>query len=93
DSILSCKSKLPDDQFYTVFYEELTHNKEAELTKLCNFLNQEASPEYLKQCSNAIYDSPHKRRHSIKWTDENKTLVRSYMHSDKYKIFFAQYEF
>lgn len=93
DSILSCKSKLPDDQFYTVFYEELTHNKEAELTKLCNFLGQAASPEYLKQCSNAIYDSPHKRRHSIEWTDENKALVRSYMHSDKYKIFFAQYEF
>lgn len=93
DTVLHCKSKLPEDQFYTLFYEELTQNKERELSKLCNFLNQEATPEYLTQCSQSIYDSPHKRRYRTTWTSENKQLVKTYMNSDAYRIFFAKYEF
>jgi hypothetical protein len=93
DSVLDCKAKLQENQFYNLFYEKLVNNKEAELKRLCSFLNQEANPDYLKQCSDSIYDSPRNRRYSIEWKDENKSIVSAYMNSDKYKELLSKYEF
>ena len=93
DSVLNCRSKLGQEQFYTLHYDDLIRDKVGTLRELCRFLGQEADADYIEACSGALYDSPHRRRYKTEWSDEAKQLVESYIRSTPYSEIFGRYDF
>ena len=93
DSVLDCQSKLTQEQFYTLHYDDLIRDKAEKLRELCWFLGQEADAYYLEACSKALYDSPHKRRYKTDWNDEAKQMVESFIRSLPYDEIFGRYGF
>jgi len=75
--VTKLKNKIPPDQFRTVYHEDFVTDKEKEITSLCSFLGEKVSPDSLKACSEMIYDSPHKRRHSFDWRQKDKRKIES----------------
>lgn len=74
DAVLDCQAKLPPDQFYTLFYEDLVRDGRSEIKGLCAFLDQGASEEYLDGCHRALYELPHERRQQTEWTDRKSVV-------------------
>ena len=54
---------------------DLVSDPNGTISRLCTTLQIQCTEEYLKLCSDKVYDSPSKTRHLIKWTPGLKQLV------------------
>ena len=68
-------------------------DKPGTITRLCGFVGQTATPEYLERCAAMVYDSPNKRRHTGEWSDHNKSLVERRVESEQYREALCGYEY
>jgi hypothetical protein len=62
-----------------IYHEDLIANPETEITRILNFLELKAYPDYIENCSRIVYNEPHKSRFDINWTDDLINLVQSNM--------------
>jgi hypothetical protein len=51
-----------------VNHEAFIDNPREQLNRLCAFLGEETSPEYLDACAGIVYRSPVKSRYEIEWS-------------------------
>ena len=73
-----------------VRHEALIEDPKKELRKTCEFLDLDATKDYLEDCASIIYKKPHKSRKEAPWTPELIEEVRERM--EKYQ-FFSDYEY
>jgi hypothetical protein len=59
--------------------EQLVADPSGTLGRLVGFLGLEASPEYLRACSEVVFDAPRRSRASIEWPDRAAADVRDRM--------------
>jgi hypothetical protein len=70
-SITDTVHKIHDSEFsqnlITVYLEDLISAPAQNLRKICKRLELECSSDYLKDCENAVFQSPKKTRQKIEW--------------------------
>lgn len=59
----------------TLRHEALIADPQDELARLCEFVGVEPEPGYLDACAAIVYESPHRTRDRIAWTDEDRRAV------------------
>jgi hypothetical protein len=62
-----------------VRYESFLEDPKARLEELCRFLGVAAGADYLSDCTTIVYESPHRSRHKVPWTEEWIEVVREKM--------------
>ena len=66
----------PQDVFVSR-HEEMVADPRLQLTKLCEFVQVSASPDYLDSCSSCVDEEPHTRRFEFDWTPKQREKVAS----------------
>ena len=66
-------------------HEDLVADPSEQLSKLCEFLNVSAMPDYLRDCASVIRKKPNKSRHELEWSEEQKEAVEKVI--NKYNFF------
>ena len=56
-------------------HEELIADPQGELARLCEFLGVEPEPGYLDACAAIVYESPHRTRDRVEWSDADRRAV------------------
>jgi len=59
----------------TLRHEALIADPQAELARLCEFVGVEPEPGYLAACAAIVYESPHRTRDRVEWTDADRRAV------------------
>ncbi len=70
------KSINPQDIFVSR-HEEMVADPRLQLTKLCEFVQVSASPDYLDSCASCVHEKPSRRRFEFDWTPKQKQEVAS----------------
>ncbi len=71
-------------------HEDFIQDPQAQLEKVCEFLQIEASHDYLQDCASIVYTQPHRSRHKIDWPPSLIERVRKHIASYP---FLADYTF
>lgn len=58
-----------------VYQEKMINNPKEEIIKLCSYLEQDYTENYLKDCASIVFNKPHKTRLDRKWTAEQINYV------------------
>ena len=56
-------------------HEDLVAAPAEQLSKLCEFLNVPALPDYLKDCASIVHENPNKSRYELEWSEERKAKM------------------
>jgi len=70
---------IADADILEMKYESFVADPKARLEELCRFLGVAAGAEYLSDCAGIVYESPHRSRYKVPWTDEGIEVVRERM--------------
>ena len=73
------RNRVGEKHFFDVRHEDLLKNSEQALSRLCAFLGQDTTKNYLQDCKNILFDSPHLTRNEIPWTEKDIDLVETKM--------------
>lgn len=74
----------------TLRHEDFVANPGSELRSLCAFLGVAPAEEYLEACAGIVWESPHRTRELVEWSDAQIEHVAALI--DRY-AFFAGYSF
>ncbi len=66
-TVACMREKMNEEDWFDIKHELLIEDPEYWLTKLCHFLGQEPTDDYLRDCASIIYKSPHKSRTESTW--------------------------
>ncbi len=70
--------KLIDPQdIFVSRHEEMVADPGLQLTKLCEFVQVSASPDYLDSCASCVHEKPNRRRFEFEWIPKQKQEVAS----------------
>ncbi len=75
-SIKILKQIDPQDIFISR-HEEMVADPRLQLTKICEFAQVSASPDYLDSCASCVHKEPRKRQSEFDWTSEQREKVES----------------
>lgn len=67
-TITKMKGLISDENILHIIYEDFCKNPEVGLSRICEFLDIEASDGYLKNCSGKVRTSLNKSRNRVDWT-------------------------
>lgn len=67
------------EQFHQLRHEDFVSSPKATLSKLCQFLEQPASEDYLHECASIVFESPNKTRTKIQWKTEHIEQIKTEM--------------
>ena len=56
-------------------HEDMVAAPAEQLSKLCEFLNVRALPDYLNDCASVVHGKPNKSRYELKWSEEQKAKM------------------
>lgn len=73
-----------EENIFEFKHEDFLNETEQHLVLICNFLGIDPVEDYIKSCSNIVYDEPHETRHEVKWTNILKEKLQSVI--DKYNF-------
>jgi hypothetical protein len=73
------RRQIADTDILELKYESFVADPTARLEELCRFLGVAADAEYLSDCAGIVYESLHKSRYKVPWTDEGVDVVRKRM--------------
>lgn len=71
-----CKSKIEKENWLTIHQENFIKMPKNVLTKICSFLKQDVTNDYLQKCVKIVKSKPHETRFKINWTEEQKNTVK-----------------
>ena len=69
-TVANINAMVDREKWFDVRHEALIDNPQYWLMKLCQFLGQNTSDDYLNDCASIVRKSPHKTRHEAHWTRE-----------------------
>ncbi|MGB3639965.1 MAG: sulfotransferase [Rivularia sp. (in: cyanobacteria)] len=69
-TIYNFKNTLESENIIEFKQEEFLEKPQVHLENLCNFLGVAAPKDYLNDCAEIVYKSPHKSRYQVSWTPE-----------------------
>ncbi len=69
--------QVPSQDVFVSKHEEMVADPSLQLTKLCQFVQVPASPDYLDDCASCVDEKPNRRRLEFDWTSEQKQKVAS----------------
>ena len=85
-NITSCTStivtSLPRDSVHVCSLEEFINEPEAQIAGLCAFFGEKAEPEFMKNCTNLLFDSPKESANDIDWPPEQSARLTSEIEKD-----------
>lgn len=70
-------ARLPPDRFIDSHHEDLLATPDAELGRLCRFLDVAVDPDHVAAVKRILFASPRRTRAEVMWTDEDRAAVRS----------------
>ncbi len=76
-TVLNTKARVAGENWYDLTHESFIINPGRELNNLCSFLGLSAAPDYLTDCAQIVYNSPHKSRHDLSWETEHIDKINS----------------
>ena len=79
ETINTLKKNIEPQDIFELKHELLIDNPQKALHELCNFLEIEATKDYLNDCASIVFKSPRKTRETIEWSEEQIELVKSKM--------------
>jgi len=89
-AVARLKEKLDHSNCLDIYHESFLESPKNSLIEICNFLGVDSPSDYLKDCSEFVYKSPHKSRHGAEWTPKLIDLVRRNM---ELYPFFSHYSY
>lgn len=63
------------DHLLAVHYEDFVTYPEANLIRICEFLEVEPHPDYLQACAGILHETPDRSRDMVEWTPKWKKVV------------------
>lgn len=81
ETVKGIRNEASSDNVFELRHETLIDSSRQQLMRLSGFLGLEATSNYLDDCTNIIYPSPHRSRHEARWTPELIEQVQDRMAS------------
>ncbi|MDY7020341.1 MAG: sulfotransferase [Cyanobacteriota bacterium] len=79
ESVMKVAKMVDSVDVYELRQEDFIRDPKGQLRNLCLWLGVETSSSYLEDCASIVFDSPHKSRHKIEWSEDLKQEVESKM--------------
>ncbi len=79
ETVEQVQKKLAVEQFHQLRHEDFVSSPKTTLSKLCEFLGQPASEDYLHDCASIVFESPNKTRTKIQWKTEHIEQIKTEM--------------
>jgi hypothetical protein len=80
DCIASLKKQNRFD-ILDIRHEDIILDAKKHISLLCNFLHLDCNPEFIKDCSNIVFDNPHKSRYKVEWPENLIKIVEEKINS------------
>ena len=80
-AVTETKSRMEAGAMLDVRHESIITDTAAELVKMCAFLGVVTEPLYIQACAKIVHKKPNHSRHSVQWTDSQKSGVLSRIRS------------
>ena len=71
------KTQVPAAEFMDVRLDDMTARPQEQLTKLCEFLGLQVTPDYLADCATLVFSAPRQSRGTVSWTPQAVDGVRA----------------
>lgn len=68
-SVAALKERVQQDELIDLRHEDLIANPRKTITRLCSFLGQSATPDYLDDCAGIVFASPRQSRREAQWPE------------------------
>ena len=68
DRVAEARRSIDPDNWIDISLEDLICDQQTWLAKLCQFLGQEASADYLEDCASIVFKSPRQTRFTAPWS-------------------------
>ena len=81
ESVMKVTAMADRVDVYDLRQEDFIQDPKGQLRNLCLWLGVEPSLDYLEACSSIVFESPHKSRHKIEWSEDLKQEVESKIRS------------
>lgn len=75
-TVRSIESRYGQESLHIMYHEKLLEEPMVQLREVCEFLDIEPLPDYLKACGAIVKESPNQTRHSLRWSSENMEAVK-----------------
>jgi hypothetical protein len=72
EAVTDISKRLNSDELFEFSHESFIHDPENRLKEICAFLGVNGSEDYLSDCADIVFTSPHKTRDNVQW---NKRLM------------------
>jgi hypothetical protein len=59
----------------TIRHEDLIADPRGQLARLCDYIGVDPEPGYLEACAGIVYESPHRTRDRVEWSDQDRHAV------------------
>ena len=76
ENISNLMEQLEPNEKMLIKHEEIIEDPRGCLRELCDYLKVPASDEYIGQCAEIVYSSPHKSRNKIQWDNATRMVVQ-----------------
>ncbi|MEM6404378.1 MAG: sulfotransferase, partial [Cyanobacteria bacterium P01_D01_bin.116] len=91
-TISNFKTTLEPENIIEFKQEEFLENSQVHLENLCHFLGVAASRDYLNDCTEIVYKSPHKSRYQVSWSPEQIETVATQMNKFPFLHGYSYYD-
>lgn len=78
-AVQKIEDKFGPMSIFHLHHEQLIADPVSQLQRVCQFLNLDASPDYLQACASIIMKSPHLSRTSLDWPEHQVAAVMNAM--------------
>lgn len=68
-------SKLPAGSILDLQLEQFIDDPKTELPRICTFLGQETTPDYLEACARIVLEKPNLSRRKVEWSEADKARI------------------
>lgn len=86
------KATLKPEELIEFKHEDFIENPQLHLKKLCHFLEVEAPIDYLNDCANIVYESPHRSRDRVSWSPEQIEFVMTQINKFSFLQGYSYYD-
>jgi hypothetical protein len=62
--------------WFDLYFEDFVRQTRENLNNLCNYLGVKCSSEYLKDCSEVVFEEPKTNREKVSWSEKQIELIR-----------------
>lgn len=78
-SVAALKERVGQDEIIDLRHEDLIADPRQTMARLCGFMGQVATADYLDACAGIVYASPHQSRREAQWPDGLREEIQAAM--------------